>query len=449
MMTAAVHIVHCIDTEGPLYESPATMYERLSESFDLSGIARTRANLKLMREGALNLNGQEAAVRSVIESHRSKVLGSWTELEAMLERVTAPSFRNRLSDSAGHGWIYNWFCMDHIGYDYNPRRRDIGYHNIFDYYQAMVDADKVSGDGLHWHFHPMSTYQDAHRCATHYFRTPDIFEILSRKVIERGFFPNCYRAGFQAERPDSHWFLEQWIPFDFSNMAIDDWAAIDSHVDFRDGRSGDWRGAPSDWSIYHPDHDDWRKPGACRRWIARTLNVLNRIASVEQTEMDKAFQRVVDGKPALVGICSHDWRDLGPEVEYLTGLVAESARRFPGVPFYFQEARRAFREVASDESSAPRSDALDLEVTIRPASADDVPSLHVRTRAGKVFGPQPFLAIELKGRRFVHDNLDFSPTGTTWSYAFHGDTLPLEDVARIGIAANDANGNTCVRVVKP
>jgi hypothetical protein len=64
-----------------------------------------------------------------------------------------------------------------------------------------------------------------------------------------------------------------------------------------------------------------------------------------------------------------------------------------------------------------------------------------------VFGPQPFLAIETRGRRFIHDNLDFGVGGRTWHYAFHADTLPLSDVARIGIAANDRHGNRSVQVI--
>ena len=47
----------------------------------------------------------------------------------------------------------------------------------------------------------------------------------------------------------------------------------------------------------------------------------------------------------------------------------------------------------------------------------------------KVFGPQPFLAIQTKSRRFIYDNLDFIDENT-WGYAFHGDTLPIEDVEK-------------------
>ena len=33
---------------------------------------------------------------------------------------------------------------------------------------------------------------------------------------------------------------------------------LDMSLDFKFGRSGDWRGAPKDWDIYHPSHDDYQ-----------------------------------------------------------------------------------------------------------------------------------------------------------------------------------------------
>ena len=94
----------------------------------------------------------------------------------------------------------------------NPRRRDLGYHKIYDFYKKTLDKNKKYKDALHWHFHPMSVYNEAHRCATSYVNSPELYTILCRKIIERNFFPSVFRAGFQAERPDSNLFLEQWIP---------------------------------------------------------------------------------------------------------------------------------------------------------------------------------------------------------------------------------------------
>ena len=444
-MTADVFIVHAIDTEGPLYESLEAKFDRLRHLFGITHLPKTRETFRSLQRGEIPVNGMEKHIQTVLSGHLTTYFETWTEVDEMLTRIFDPAFRERMTDSGGGGWIFNWFCLDHINFDYNPRRRDIGYHNIFDHYREILADRPDCGDRLQWHFHPMSTYNDAHRCATHFFRSPEVFEILSRKIIEREFFPSVFRAGFQCERPDSHWFLEQWIPFDISNMALDDNSGLEATTDFRNGRSGDWRRAPSDWSVYHPDHDDYQSAGNCRRVIGRALNVLNRIASIDQVEMDKAFRRSADGKPALVGIASHDFRDLETEVDFLRDLVAKSSQKYPDVKFHFCEAADAFRRMIAPEGAG--EPALDLELTLHPVVDNDVPFLEIVAKQGKVFGPQPFLAIETRSRRFLHDNLDFSTEGDRWFYAFHDDTLPLEDVARIGVAANDRNGNTSVKVL--
>jgi hypothetical protein len=438
-----VLIVHAIDTEGPLYESVQAKFDRLKDLFGITSIEPTVENLKKLKNRDIDLGGLEQDVARILNGHLANYNDTWDKIDVMLERVMADDFRNRLLDSFGGGWVYNWHCLDHVGFEYNPRRRDMGYHNIFDHYRAVLSHKAGSRDGMHWHFHPMSTYRDAHRCATSFVNSPELYQILCRRVIERSWFPIVFRAGFQTERPDSNWFLEQWIPFDISNMALDDNSELDKTIDFRNGRSGDWRLAPSDWSIYHPSHDNYRVPGNCRRWIARALNVLNRIASIDQREMDKAFARAHSGKPTIVGIASHDFRDLGTEVDFLRGLIAESQRRYPDVKFKYCEGVEAFQ--AAIWPDGIKDSSLDLELIYRPASEADVPNIEVVTKSGKVFGPQPFLAIETKSRRFIHDNFDFSPVQDRWFYAFHGDTLPVEDVARIGVAANDRYGNLCVR----
>jgi len=439
---AQVLIVHAVDTEGPLYESIEAKFERLRDLFGITHVPVTPANFEKLRNGEIALGGLEAEVQRILNGHLANYNDTWDKVDAMLERVMSPAFRSAVPDSHGGGWVYNWHCLDHVGFEYNPRRRDMGYHNIFDHYAAVLRRQPESRDALHWHFHPMSTYRDAHRCATSFVNSPELHQILCRRVIERSWFPTVFRAGFQTERPDSNWFLEQWIPFDISNMALDDNTELEKTIDFRNGRSGDWRLAPADWSIYHPSHDNYQLAGSCRRWIARCLNVLNRIASIDQHEMDKAFARAAHGLPTIVGIASHDFRDLGPEVSFIRDLARESGKRFPTVKFKYCEATEAFREALWPQGMD--ADPLELELRYHPAQDGDVQSIEVITKRGRVFGPQPFLAIQTRSRRFIHDNFDFSRSLDRWFYAFHGDTLPIDDVARIGVAANDQYGNSCV-----
>ena len=441
-----VYIVHAIDTEGPLYESLSETFLRLEHLFNLKNIPQTNENLEKLRNKKINLNGIEEEVSKVLSGHLLNYNKSWDEIDAMLEEILNKNYLKSRKDSFGNGWVFNWHCLDHVGYISNPRRRDMGYHNIFDYYKEKLKQYNINDNTLYWHFHPMSTYNEAHRCATSYVNSPELYQILCRKIIERNWFPSVFRAGFQSERPDSNWFLEQWIPFDISNMALDDNEELDNTVDFRNGRSGNWRLAPADWSIYHPSHDDYQKKGNCRRWIGRALNVLNRIASIDQNEMDKAFSRANDELPTLVGLASHDYRNLKTEVDYVRDLIDESKNKFPEVKYQFCNSLDGFRNYIGSSERIDEPIKLNISLNLNPKN--DVPNIEIKTVNGKVFGPQPFLAIQTMSSRFIHDNLDFSVEEGKWSYAFHEDTLPIEDVKNIGIACNDKYGNQYLEVIK-
>ena len=91
---------------------------------------------------------------------------------------------------------------------------------------------------------------------------------------------------------------------------------------------------------------------------------------------------------------------------------------------------------------------IKLKVRYYKKTKKDVPHLTVSTKQGEVFGPQPFLAIQTKSNRFIHDNFDFSKKKGIWHYAFYPDTLPINDVLKIGIGTNDKFGNTSVTRIK-
>ena len=447
-MKNTVYIVHCIDTEGPLYESLQAKFDRIKEVFGVK-IKPTSKNLRKLREKKIPLNGKEEKVANLLSSHLTNYNDTWKKIDNMHTKIFSKDFRNKDKDSFGKNWIFNWHCLDHVGYKHNPRRRDIGYHKIFDHYQKILKKYRNFGDAIHWHFHPMSTYKEAHRCATSYVNSPELYQILCRRIIERKWFPSVHRAGFQTERPDSNLFLEQWIPFDISNMSTKDTSDIDNSIDHKLGRSGDWRKASTDWNIYHPDHDDYQIAGNCRRWIGRALNVMNRTASINQKEVDKAFFEARKNGVALLGVAGHDFRNLETEVNYLRNLIKTASRKFKDVKFKYSEVSNAFVEmIKKKEKIKYLNKSIKLKVKFYKKSKTDVPHITVKTKQGEVFGPQPFLSIQTKSNRFIHDNFDFSKKKGTWHYAFYSDTLPIEDVSKIGIATSDKFGNTSITRIK-
>lgn len=439
-----VYIVHCVDAEGPLYESIDATFQRLETLYNIKDIEPSRENLQKIQNREIDLGPVREKVADNFSPHLLNYLSTWDQVDEMLKRVISKTFRDKMKDSFGGGWVYNWHCVDHIGYEYNPRKRDIGYLNIFDHYSTFLSKNNASQDAIHFHFHPMPFNKDASVNCTSYLNSPTLYEILCRRLIDRQWFPSVNRAGFHVERPDSHWFLEQWIPFDISNISAETSEMSRVGKDFQNGRMGDWRRAPKDWSIYHPSHDDYQQPGHCRRYIARILNVLGRLASINEYEVRKAFSRAHSGLPTLMGVTGHDFRDLGAEVDYVRELIKKISPEFPEVKFKFSEVKEAFRRVLWSE----QNDFGSLELDISFVNDPEIPYMEIKTVSGEVFGPQPFLAIKTKSKRYLHDNLDFSMDGKSWTYSFYNSTVLLDEVESVGIAANDKYGNIFVKCLK-
>lgn len=424
-----VHVVHCIDAEGPLTETLEATFLRLEASFGIS-LAPSEKNLEQIRRKQLDLNGWEDAAARMVAPELLDYNDTWEAIESNYRFCSDPAFRAAHSDSFGNGWVYNWYCMDHVGFEANPRQRDFGFHKVFDFYRNMIEADGAP-DGIHFHFHPIPFSKAAHHRATHFFAQDNtLYQILARRIIDRHWFPCSYRPGFNATRPDSHWFLEQFIPFDFANQAMDEPDV--SQADRRQGRFVDWRRAPCNWQPYHPAHDDYQVEGNCRRFIARCLNIGTRARLLRQADVDQAFQEAAEGKPVVLSFIDHDFRRIHTDVSEVQAMLESAAERHPGVSFRHSESRQAMQHAMGLSSKGLElSLTLDGKLLLIDADSD-------------TFGPQPFLAIKTKSGNYLHDNCDFQHPHREWSYTFDEESIPLEEVETVGVAACTPAGEVCV-----
>ena len=432
-MSGTVFIVHCIDVEGPLYESPAVPFEQIKKIFGLE-IEPTKENLLKLQKGALDLGGREEAVKDLVDIHRITTRGSWSEIEEMLETVTRDEFRNILPDSRGKGWVFNWFCMDHAGFTgINPRRRDSGYHKVFDKYVSLVHS-QGDRDFIGFHYHPLSISGNYNDSGTAYWGGENINQILCRKVIDRGWFPSAFRPGFHTERPDSNWFLEQWIPYDFGNQSTRE--GNEGQQDLSEGRFGDWRHAPLEWAPYHPSHDDYQSKGSCRRWITRCLNMYARVRQISQRDVNEAFSAAKDGADVILSFTDHDYKDMEFEINRVRAMILQAHREFSGVEFAYSTAIEAMRSVLKQETEEFH---LELEIE------RNGPHKRLKVSArGKVFGPQPYLALKTVDGRYIWDNFDVFEPHKAWTYTFDSNTISLSEIEKIGVAANNPRGTASV-----
>ncbi len=430
---AKIYFVHCVDTEGPLYETLDATFVRLKQIYGIK-IDATEENLRKLQNRALDLGGIEVEVAKTLNGSLIRTYGTFAEIEDMLKRFNSRAFRERLKDSAGTGWKCSWFCMDHVGFGgENPRMRIAGYHAIFDWYSQKIDD--AFGDTIQWHYHPTSINGDYNACGMNYVASGNVFEILARKVIDRLFFPAVYRPGFHTERPDSHWLLEQWIPFDYANQAMISDTKTEQR-DVKNGRFGNWQGATASWEPYHPDYADYRKEGNCKRVIARCLNMNTRMRNIGEQDFEQAFLEAGNGKNQLVSFTDHDFRDICYDVEMMRGMIGKMSQKYPNVQFEFCNALEGMRKYFG---LATKSCNLGLELELENKSlairADD-----------NIFGVQPFFCLKLFGGRYIWSNLDFVGE-RQWAFTFDRDSVELECIEKIGIAANSTSGVTDVVVV--
>ena len=432
-MSGTVYVVHCVDAEGPLYETPVVPFEQIKNIFGIE-IEPIRDNLVKLQKGLLALNGQEEAVKDLVDIHRITTRGTWEEVDEMLAVVTSDTFRDRFLDSARNGWIFNWFCMDHVGFTgNNPRKRDAGYHKIFDKYNSMVKEQK-RGDFIGFHYHPLPISGNYNDSGTAYWGGENLNQILCRKILDRGWFPSAFRPGFHTERPDSNWFLEQWIPYDFGNQSMS--GTDDGQQDLASGRFGDWRHAPIEWRPYHPDHDDYQVRGNSRRWITRCLNMYARIRQISQQAVDEAFLSAQKGTDVILAFTNHDYKDMEFEINRVRNMIFSAHQRFGGVRFLYSNAVNAMRAVLNQKTKR-----FSLKAEIVTSGAHK--QLRVASE-GDIFGPQPFLALKTKDERYIWDNFDFLEPRKIWTYTFDSNTISLSDVEKIGVASNNSCGTAFV-----
>ncbi|MCX7164733.1 MAG: hypothetical protein NTV11_00475 [Rhodocyclales bacterium] len=431
---ATLYVVHCIDTEGPLTETLSATFQRLNGAFGLD-LAPTRENLRKLQNRELDLGGREAAVARMIAPELLAYNSSWEKIREMLDDALSDGFRRRLVDDFGNGWIYSWHCMDHLHYVDNPRHKDVGYGNVFRFYRDLLAESRSGQDELNWHFHPTSLTGNPLQAATSYLNSYGVLiEILCRRILDDAWFPVVNRPGFHAERPDSHAFLEQWIPFDYANQSHED---DTDQPDLAGGRFGDWRRAPSSWRGYQPSHDDYQTPGACRRTIFRCLNVGTRLRPLKSAHVRQAFLEARQGGKAVLAFADHDYRDIRPDVEAVRAMIAEVRLEFPDVSLKFSGAEAAARDL--------------LEVSDRPAPKLSLVlegnTLVVRLEHGAIFGPQPFLAMKGLDGRVFHDNLDIQQPGHLWTYVFDDQTLPVAALSTVGVGSAGRFGGSCVALL--
>jgi len=432
-----MHIVHCIDTEGPMTEDLIDTFKRLEVIFGIN-IPPSRENLAKLQKKEIYLSGLEDEVAKVIKPSLLDYKESWKDIELMLEECMSSKYRREFLDDFDGGWVYSWHCMDHVGYKDNRRRKDVGYGNIYRFYKNIINKTNSLKDEINWHYHPLSFDRNPLKCAANYVNSFDVLNnILCRRVVDEKWFPTVNRPGFHTERIDIHLFLEQWIPFDYANNYSD---TDNGQKDLIGGRFGDWRRSSRSWTGYHPSHDDYQVEGLCRRIIFRCLNVGTRFKTIKEQHVLEALSDAEKNGVSILSFANHDWRDIRPDVEYIRNIVAKCRKKYPNVNIKFSGAQEAAKDIIFGNEKVNYSKLI-LKGYFEKSK------FIVEVKQGELFGPQPYLAIKTVDGRYLHDNFDVEIPTKRYSYTFDHHTIDKRVISKIAAASADKYGHYDIVII--
>ena len=428
-----LHIVHCIDTEGPLSENLNSTFKRIKSAFNIK-IIPSFNNLEKIQNKKINLGKYTEAIAAMVNPKLLNYNNSWKKLNFMLKVIMSKKFRKLTVDDFGNGWKFSWHCVDHF-LKSNPRNKSIGYGKIFNFYNKVLNINNVD-DEINWHFHPASINKNPLAAATSLNNSmKTLLYILSRRIIDNKWFPTVNRPGFHSIRGDSNAFLEQWIPYDYANQRHDEKT---DQIDLSFGRRfGDWYRAPKTWCGYHPDFHDYQKVGNCKRIIFRCLNLGTRIRNINTKHIIEAFTEAKKKKKAILAFASHDFRDFKEDLISIRDLIEKKRKIFPDVKIKFSKASEAAADIYGKNKKK-----LKIRMSIKNNQ------IIIKLISGEIFGSQPFLAIKTKNNQYYHDNLDVIKPKKIWSYILDEQTIEKKYVEKIGFGSASLSGDFNVVVKK-
>jgi len=157
----------------------------------------------------------------------------------------------------------------------------------------------------------------------------------------------------------------------------------------------------------------------------------------------QAFQEAREGRPVVLAVTNHDFRDMRPDIDWLRNILSLVANEFPGVSFRFSEAVDAMRHALSLTPQPP----CDLDMSLRAIEG----SSHVLEveSSTPTFGPQPWLALKTTAGSYHCDNFDIEVPFHRWRYVFDEETFPVRALSAIGVAANNSFGIATVSSMDP
>ena len=244
----------------------------------------------------------------------SEILKNWEAVDQAMDKLFKEDFRNKFVDSFNGNLKLGWFFLTWSGFknEINPRNRDLGYHKVLDHYRSRWGKlIQTFGDEECWHYHHPPKSGVVNEWSTDWNSSEEYKNIISRQIIEREWFPVCFRAGGTIMDKNLSQWVDKWFPFDYSNRAPLDVTVMD------------WSDGIDEWKAYNPDPEFFKTEGNGKRYLARTMDLVTSSYKADESDIEKAFLEAADRGYSILSTFDHDYRDIEHRfIEFMRSVEA-------------------------------------------------------------------------------------------------------------------------------
>jgi len=357
------------------------------------------------------------------DPNNSEILKDWNHVDPAMDKLFTDEFRYRYKDSLGNNFKIGWFFLTWTGFKTNPRKRDFGYHKIRDHYRErwgeFIDS---YGDEECWHYHHPPKSGVGNEWSDDWLSSSEYRNIISRQIIDRSWFPICFRAGGTIMDASLSQWVDKWFPFDYSNRAPLKFPEMD------------WSDGINSWQPYTPDPIYFKEEGTGKRHMARCMDLLTGTSILRDEDILQAFEEASSNGKAIISVFDHDYRDIEKRILDFLKKLKTFKNDFRDVDLeYMTPSEAIIQYINYDEE-----DKLKLEIK----SSKDKYNITVNKKIHQIY---PWIAVQDHNGKVeqLEDKIKII-SDTSWEVPMKN----LMSAQKIGVAASCKNGETDVLLFK-
>ena len=346
-----------------------------------------------------------------------------------MAEVMADSYRYGHSDSLGNPLKMTWYMQTGSLYACGTNCGPLlPLDLIMDYHAQNVER---WGDELAFHYHTWIWNNPDGDSIWRWNQAPDFtyceydFEqTLAHMLLDRSFFASSFRSGWHYM--DNYWgrYLDDLFPYRFENdhpnVNVDTTEPLDNNYD--------WSRSPAEWVPYHPDPNDYQRPGSLRGWDSRSIYM----PYLTQSVVNDAFAQAQAGTAQIMTLFSHIKEDFSTQANAAHNMLVAAHAAYPDVEFEYLTGRECMRKWRGGTDVTPP------DLVLTTSDNGDTRTVFITT-SEEIFQRQPLVAsLDTAG---AYSLLDCTPLGPNqW-----GVQISLSDTSRLAVGVTDLYGNPAVR----